>query len=331
MRLGALAQPLLHGDKITIADLDLQFADERKSGSTTYISAVKVENLQPPSPAPGAGAKPVGTTGGRIISLTDGREYQVGAALRFGREAGADVVVPGGQVSRRHAEIVASPKRLPGDRHQHQRHVRERRAGAEPAAARAHRRDQDRRRGIPVLRRRAGRSGPAAPGAAGGGAAAPPAAPRPAPAPPAAAPARPAPPAAPAKLQTTGFFDSGKRAALPDAELPPAPRPAPPPPAAPVAAAPPAPPAPKPAAPAAPAPRASAAGGPLAKFLVRSGSLKGQRLYVKVPIVNIGRADYNDMQIPDDSVSSQHAKLTRREGVWVLDGRGLHQRHAGGR
>jgi pSer/pThr/pTyr-binding forkhead associated (FHA) protein len=66
-------------------------------------------------------------------------------------------------------------------------------------------------------------------------------------------------------------------------------------------------PAAKPAAPAA-----------LAKFLVRSGSLKGQRLLVKVPIVNIGRAEYNDLVIPDDSVSSQHAKLTRREGVWVL-------------
>jgi pSer/pThr/pTyr-binding forkhead associated (FHA) protein len=39
---------------------------------------------------------------------------------------------------------------------------------------------------------------------------------------------------------------------------------------------------------------------------------------VKVPIVNIGRAEYNDLVIPDDSVSSQHAKLTRREGVWIL-------------
>jgi pSer/pThr/pTyr-binding forkhead associated (FHA) protein len=56
----------------------------------------------------------------------------------------------------------------------------------------------------------------------------------------------------------------------------------------------------------------------LAKFLVRTGELKGQRLYVKVPIVNIGRADYNDLVVPDDSVSSQHAKLTRREGVWIL-------------
>jgi len=313
VRLGPLAQPLLHGDKITIAGLDLQFADERKSGSTTYISAVKVESLQPPSPAPGAPAKAVGTTGGRIISLTDGREYQVGAALRFGREAGADVVVPGGQVSRRHAEIVASPKGylvidtstngtfVNGERVQNQRLLA--RTDVIKIADEEFRFYAD----VPA----AAAPPPQAPPVA----AAPPAAPRPAPAPPAAAPARPVPPpAAPAKLQTTGFFDSGKRAALPDAELPP-PRPAPPPPAA---VAPPAPPAaPRPAAPAAQAPRASA-GGPLAKFLVRSGSLKGQRLYVKVPIVNIGRADYNDMQIPDDSVSSQHAKLTRREGVWVL-------------
>jgi predicted component of type VI protein secretion system len=37
-----------------------------------------------------------------------------------------------------------------------------------------------------------------------------------------------------------------------------------------------------------------------------------------VPVVNIGRADYNDLVIPDDSVSGSHAKLQRREGVWIL-------------
>jgi len=110
VRLGPLAQPLLHGDKITVAGLDLLFADERKSGSTQYVSAVNLANLTPPAPPPGAAAAPVGTTNGRVISLTDGREYRVETALKFGREAGADVVVPGGQVSRRHAEIVASPR-----------------------------------------------------------------------------------------------------------------------------------------------------------------------------------------------------------------------------
>jgi pSer/pThr/pTyr-binding forkhead associated (FHA) protein len=37
-----------------------------------------------------------------------------------------------------------------------------------------------------------------------------------------------------------------------------------------------------------------------------------------VPIVNIGRAEYNDIVLPDDSVSTVHAKLQRREGIWVL-------------
>jgi hypothetical protein len=58
--------------------------------------------------------------------------------------------------------------------------------------------------------------------------------------------------------------------------------------------------------------------GPLANFLVRSGALKGQRLIVKTPVANIGRADYNDLVVPDESVSTSHAKLQRREGVWVL-------------
>src|SRR5260221_7947922 len=59
------------------------------------------------------GVKPagIGVTGGRIVSLTDGREYVItGASLVFGREAGCDVVVPGKDVSRRHAEIVQTPK-----------------------------------------------------------------------------------------------------------------------------------------------------------------------------------------------------------------------------
>ena len=287
VRLGPLPQPLLHGDKITVAGLDLLFADERKSGSTQYISAVKLATLGAPSPGAAApDARAIGTTGGRVISLTDGREYQVGTALRFGREAGADVVVPGGQVSRRHAEIVASPKGymlidtstngtwVNGEKVQNQRLLA--RTDVIKIADEEFRFYAD---------------APAAPQAA------------------APAPQAVPPPASAAHLQTTGYFQAG--------QLPPPPGGAP---APAVQAAPPQAPAPAaaPAAPAAaPAARASGA-GPLAKFLVRTGQLKGQRLYVRVPIVNIGRAEYNDMQIPDDSVSSQHAKLTRREGVWVL-------------
>src|SRR5437764_6904985 len=66
-----------------------------------------------------------------------------------------------------------------------------------------------------------------------------------------------------------------------------------------------------------PSPRA-AAGGSLASFLVRSGGLAGQRLSVRTPVVTDGRADFTDLVVPDPSVSTSHAKLQRREGVWVL-------------
>ncbi|MGH7533454.1 MAG: FHA domain-containing protein, partial [Gemmatimonadales bacterium] len=58
--------------------------------------------------------------------------------------------------------------------------------------------------------------------------------------------------------------------------------------------------------------------GPLASLLIRSGARKGERVAIRVPVVNIGRADYNDVVLADESVSTQHAKLQRREGVWIL-------------
>jgi predicted component of type VI protein secretion system len=65
-----------------------------------------------------------------------------------------------------------------------------------------------------------------------------------------------------------------------------------------------------------PTPPAEAA--PLASLLVRSGAFRGKRLPVKAPVVNIGRADYNDVVIAEPSVSTTHAKLQRRDDIWVL-------------
>jgi len=344
--LGPLPQPLLHGDKLTIGGRDLLFVDERKSGSTQYVSAVKLQDLAPSAKSAAPGKATAGT-GGRIVSLVDGREYQVGTSVKFGRDASADIVVASSQVSRRHAEIVASPRGyilvdsstngtfVNGERVQNQRLL----ARADVIKIG----DEEFRFYADVAAAPAPAPAPAAPAAPAPAVAAPaaPAAPaaaapppppvRPvpvAPAPPLAAaasaapeaaavrtlpPPPPTPPPPPdahasAQLISTGYFPSPPRG-VSSVQPPAAPAPpAPPPPAAPQAAAAPAPPAP----PAAKPPQA------LAKFLVRSGSLKGQRLFVKVPIVNIGRADYNDLVIPDDSVSSQHAKLTRREGVWIL-------------
>src|SRR5205814_4870671 len=118
VRLGAEPTPLLHGDKVEVGDHELTFVDERRSGSTQYVQALSLPQ-GPVGPGgsgggpPRAGAKPaaIGTSGGRVVSLTDGREYLItGASLVFGREAGCDVVVSGKDVSRRHAEIVQTPK-----------------------------------------------------------------------------------------------------------------------------------------------------------------------------------------------------------------------------
>src|ERR671922_2449053 len=90
VRLGAEPTPLLHGDKVEVGDNELTFVDERRSGSTQFVQALSL----PQGPAGGAGvpavggggggqprpaAKPatIGTTGGRVVSLTDGREYVI--------------------------------------------------------------------------------------------------------------------------------------------------------------------------------------------------------------------------------------------------------------
>jgi pSer/pThr/pTyr-binding forkhead associated (FHA) protein len=335
VQLGPLPQPLLHGDKVTLGGVDLLFVDERKSGSTQYVSAVDLAKLAASASKPkaaGAG-KATAATGGRVVSLTDGREYTVaGNSLTFGRDANSDVVVSGGQVSRRHAEIVTTPRGyvlvdsstngvfVNGERVQGQRllaradvvRIGEEEfrfyADAAPAAAAPE----------PVVAAPLAAPPPPAPAAPAAVPVAADAAPvRPAAPPP---PFPPPPPPAPGvpQLASTGYFATpatpppvsprtGEDLALPNgpkAATPPMPPP-PPPPA-------------PPKAPSVPIAAKSGPEGALAKFLVRSGSLKGQRLYVKVPIVNIGRAEYNDLVVPDDSVSSQHAKLTRREGVWVL-------------
>src|SRR5207245_760038 len=109
VRLGSEPTPLLHGDKVEVGDHELTFVDERRSGSTRYVQALPQGVAQ----AKGATAKPgvTANTGGRIVSLTDGREYVIaGPSLVFGREAGCDVVVAGKDVSRRHAEIVQTPR-----------------------------------------------------------------------------------------------------------------------------------------------------------------------------------------------------------------------------
>src|SRR5213593_3625265 len=271
VRLGAEPTPLLHGDKVEVGDHELTFVDERRSGSTQYVQALPQAMAQ--GKGGGAAAKPgaTGNTGGRIVSLTDGREYVIaGQSLVFGREAGCDVVVSGKDVSRRHAEIVQTPRGyLLVDSSTNGTFVNETRVEGQRVLQRAdviRIGDEQFRFYADVAPAPPAPPAPAAPPAPLG----PP--PGPAASPPQAAPQPP--PGASERLRDTmhGFE---------------------------------------------PAPRPSQARS-LASFLVKSGALKGQRLPVKTPVVNVGRADYNDLVISDGSVSTAHAKLQRREGVWVL-------------
>ena len=102
--LGAEPTPLMHGDKVEIGGLEMWFADDAKGGATQFVSAQDIATLAGAKRA--GAARPTAASGGRLVSLVDGKEYMVAAAgLVFGREASCDVVVAQHEVSRRHAEI----------------------------------------------------------------------------------------------------------------------------------------------------------------------------------------------------------------------------------
>ena len=268
VRLGAEPTPLLHGDKVEVGGQELTFVDERRSGSTQYVQAMSVPQAMAQAKAEAKGGKVTVNTGGRVVSLTDGREYAIaGASLVFGRDASCDVVVPGKDVSRRHAEIVQTPKGyLLVDSSTNGTSVNDVRVEGQRLLARA----DVITIGEEKFRFYADTAAPPA-------AASRPQNPQPGPAAssPSAVPPSAVPPTKGESLKLRETVHG----------VPAAPRPS---------------------------------SAPLASFLVRSGALKGQRLSIKTPIVNIGRADYNDLVLPDESVSTSHAKLQRREGVWVL-------------
>src|SRR6185295_1193246 len=73
--LGAEPAPLLHGDRIEVAGRQLRFSDDRESGSTVLMTALRPPWASPDTPA----RSPSNASGGRIVSLVDGREYIVPA------------------------------------------------------------------------------------------------------------------------------------------------------------------------------------------------------------------------------------------------------------
>lgn len=250
VRLGAEPTPLLHGDKIAIGSHELRVVDSARGGSTQLFDSGAFTDLVPPK-----SSKPsAGKTGGRLVCLTDGREYKVGErGLTLGRDAGSNVVVAGHDVSRQHAEIRADPEGyMLIDLSVNGTFVNGERIGKTPhRLARA----DVIRIGNDEFRFYA--DSPSSP---------------------------PQAPAPAAQVESTAP-PAGASQRLSDTML---------------------------------GVPAAGSGAALASFLFRSGELKGQRLPIKAPVVNIGRAEYNDVVIGDPSVSTMHAKLQRREAIWIL-------------
>jgi pSer/pThr/pTyr-binding forkhead associated (FHA) protein len=291
VRLGAEPAPILHGDKIQIAGQDFLVVDSRKSGSTQFMDASAVAAMAAAAHSAPRSAAPAPVSGGRLVCLTDGREYTISDMLVFGREAGSDVVVENTQVSRRHAEISATGggyvltdlstngTYVNGQRVQGSRTLAradmiriadsEFRFYADAAPASETPRSVTPLPSAPPARESSAPPIPVSTPMSSG---------------PIPTPLRP-PAGAANRLNDTLHGQSFRP--TPTAQPKPAAEPA----------------------------RGSA---PMASLLVRSGAMKGTRLPIRVPVVNIGRADYNDVVLADESVSTAHAKLQRREGVWTL-------------
>jgi pSer/pThr/pTyr-binding forkhead associated (FHA) protein len=263
VRLGADPTPVLHGDKIQIGPHEILAVDDRRMGHTQLFDSGAFTDLAPP-PRPSTPVPAAGPTGGRLVCLTDGREYTItGDRLVFGRDAGSDVVVGGTEVSRRHAEIEATADGyVLNDFSVNGSYVNGERVGRQHLLARA----DVIRIGHDEFRFYADVAAPTPPRSRRS-------------VPQVTAPHPPT--GAGARLSDTmhGLPPSALSAAVTPTQ-----------------------------------PQVA----PLASLLVRSGSLKGRRLPVKVPVVNIGRADFNDVVIADPSVSTSHAKLQRRDDIWML-------------
>lgn len=247
VRLGGDPVPLLHGDKVRVGTAELAVVDERKAGTTQMADAAALRAATEGAAAPSAAPSPA--SGGRVVSLTDGREYAIGeAALVFGREASCDVVIDSSQVSRKHATVSHGPDGYTiEDQSANGVLVNGTRVSGQRTLARG-----DVLKIGPAEFRFYAEAAPVPPTP---------------------------PPGAAHRLYDTAH---GLPSMVPTYRSSPT------------------------------------AAPPLATVLVRTGGLRGQRLPIRTPVVNIGRADYNDLVFGEESVSASHAKLQRREDVWVV-------------
>ncbi|MEO7085747.1 MAG: FHA domain-containing protein [Gemmatimonadaceae bacterium] len=95
--------PLMHGDKVEVAGHEMLYSDDKKGGATQFVSATDLAAAA----KRGGPARATAATGGRLVSLVDGKEYNIPAGgVIIGRDASCGVVVAQNEVSRKHAEIA---------------------------------------------------------------------------------------------------------------------------------------------------------------------------------------------------------------------------------
>lgn len=286
--------PLIHGDRVEIAGQELLFADDTKAGVTQFVSAAEIAALAQKLPSP---ARATAATGGRLVSLVDGKEYVIpDSGITIGRDAASGVVIPNNEVSRRHAELVPVDSGYElRDFSANGVYVNGGRVDKSVILARS----DVIRIGSEEFRFYADLAGNR--GAVRGATPVIPITP-----PIAMTPVRPTAatlPAAPAPSASASAAPATQSAAPP---APPAPAAA----AAPAASLLPTPPA---------APAAKSTAPVLATLEVTNeGPTRGTSYEIRVPLSHIGRGAHNDVVIPDDSVSDTHAKIQRREDGWFI-------------
>lgn len=219
-----------------------QVIDSHRGGEGGHAPPAPPADAPVPTPAAGSG--------GRLISLTDGREYPLtGQPFRLGRDPGLAVVLTSPDASRQHAEVVTGPA---GDVL-----VDLSSSGTFVNGARV--RGRHALKALDVIRIGAEEFRYY----------------------PALRTADATPPAGAQFRLGDTLVGLPRPAAMPPRPVPPIP-------------------------------------GVLASFLVRRGQRKGDRIDVVTPAASLGRGDANTVNLPDPSVSSRHATLRLRDGVWIL-------------
>ena len=311
--LGAEPNPLLHGDKIEVGGSELPYGDDKKGGSTQFISAADIpESLRAKGSAP---RKPTTAVGGRLVSLVDGREYMVPeSGVTFGREIGNEIVIASTDVSRKHAQIApAEGAYVLTDLSTNGVFVNGLRIEQSQVLGRG-----DVLKIGPEEFRFYADIAKVAPVANAPATSVPPPAPV-APTPVAATPVADTVPPVRFSLgmEVIELEDAIVAASMPSA----------PPVAAPVAKAPATPPvtAPAPVQPVAaaqPTPTVPAA-PPIATLeVINEGPMKGRKFEIFSVLTNIGRGAHNDIVISDESLSGSHAKILKRDGAWWVEDQG---------